>query len=74
MNEENKKLEDWRNEHGQPTFEYLQGLVEDGSIEALEKLQSIAEDLDVTHDIDTPADVLVERIRFASQNNTNFTP
>lgn len=61
--------EDWRNEHGEPDIKYLQSLAADGSQEALEKLKSIAADMDVEFDPDTPAGELVERIRLAVKNN-----
>ncbi len=40
-------MRDWRNEHGEPDFAYLQSLLADGGPEAIEKLRSIAEDMDV---------------------------
>ncbi len=78
INESNKaetgETEDWRNENGQPNFEYLQSLATDGSPEALEKLQSIAEDLDVEYDPDTSTDDLIERIRSATAENEDGDP
>jgi hypothetical protein len=61
--------EDWLNEHGDPDFVYLRSLATDGSPEALEKLTSIAEDLNVEHDADTPTETLIERIRAATARN-----
>ena len=58
-----KDKEDWLNEHGDPDFTYLQSLVTDGSPDALTKLASIAEDLNVEHDSSTPAEELIDRIR-----------
>jgi hypothetical protein len=66
-------MEDWRNEHGEPSFEYLQSLVDDGSSAALEKMRSIAEDLDVSYDLDTPIEELIERIRSATRSDPNTT-
>lgn len=65
------KIEDWRNEHGRPDFEFLQSLVNDGSIEALEKLHSIAEDLDVDCDSRTSPKDIVDRISSAVARNDN---
>ena len=69
MGQEDSKIEDWRNEHGQPDFGYLQALATDGSIEAVEKLKSIAEDLDVGSDPGTSPGELVEKIRTAVVQN-----
>jgi hypothetical protein len=56
-------IENWRNEHGEPDFAYLQSLAKESDPGALEKLRSIAEDLDVDFDPGTSAEDLVERIR-----------
>lgn len=64
-------IEDWRNEHGQPNFAFLQSLVSDGSVEALEKLKSIAEDLDVQFDSNSSPENLVEMIRSAVAENAD---
>ena len=76
MNEENTSSEDemekteaWLNDHGMPDFKYLESLAEDGSPEALENLRSIAEDLDVEYDSDTPVEELIGRIRSATDQN-----
>jgi hypothetical protein len=61
--------EDWLNEHGQPDFKYLQSLENDGSQEALEKLRSIAEDLDVEYDPNTSTEELIGRIRSVVRQN-----
>jgi hypothetical protein len=68
-----KSEKNWFNEHGQPSFEYLQSLAADGSPEALEKLKSIAEDLNVSYDPDTPPGKLIGRIRSATRNDPNPT-
>ncbi|MEX0621676.1 MAG: hypothetical protein WD187_01665 [Candidatus Woykebacteria bacterium] len=64
-----EEMEDWRNEHGQPDFEYLQSLAKDDSPEAQEKLKSIAEDLDVEYGPGTSTEDLVEKIRSATRND-----
>jgi hypothetical protein len=66
-------IEDWRNEHGRPSFEYLQSLVNVGAPEALEKMRSIAEDLDVSYDLDTSIEELIGKIRSATRNDPNTT-
>ena len=71
-----KKIEDikdWRNEHGQPSFKFLQSLAKDGSPESLEKLRSIAQDLDVTFGPNTTSEELIGGIRAATRNNPNTT-
>ena len=68
-NDENKEINNWRNEHGEPDFSYLESLKTDGSIEALEKLQSIASDLNVDFNTTTSADELFDLIRLATQKN-----
>ena len=70
------KIEDireWRNEHGQPDFEYLQSLAKDGSSEGLEKLKSIAVDLDVEFGPGSSAEDLIDRIRSSTQSNSRST-
>jgi len=69
-----EEMEDWRNEHGQPDFEYLQSLAKDDSPEALEKLRSIAEDLDVEYGPGTSNEDLVKKIRLATRSDSNTTP
>jgi hypothetical protein len=69
-----REVEDWRNENGQPDFEYLQSLAIDGSPEALEKLRSIADDLSVEYDPDTSTDDLIERMRSATAENEDGDP
>ncbi len=65
---------DWQDEHGNPDFTYLQSLVDDGSPEALERLRSIAGDLDVDFSEDTPNSELVEKIRLATMENEDVEP
>jgi hypothetical protein len=73
MNNDNtdaaEEVNDWRNEHGEPDFAYLQSLKDDGSPRALERLRSIASDLDVHLDSATPDDEIIGRIRLATQRN-----
>jgi len=64
-----EEINDWRNEHGEPNFEYLASLASDGSPKALEKLKSIALDLNVDFDPNTSTADLIDRIRVATQNN-----
>jgi hypothetical protein len=61
--------EDWQNEHGDPDFEFLRSLATANNPESLEKLKSIAEDLNVEYDVDTSPEELVERIRSATDEN-----
>lgn len=73
MLEENE-IENWRDEHGQPDFKYLQSLVSDGSIEAINKIKSIAEDLDVNFNETTPVEELIGMIRMATKSNEDSNP
>jgi hypothetical protein len=66
---ETQEKEDWLNEHGQPDFGYLKSLVNDSSPEALEKLNSIADDLNVERDRDISSEDLIERIRSVTSKN-----
>jgi hypothetical protein len=69
IEKEIKEKEDWLNEHGEPNFGYLKSLASDGSPEALEKLNSIADDLNVERDRDISSEDLVERIRSVTSRN-----
>jgi len=69
INNELKEIENWRDEHGRPSFEYLQSLVEDGTIESLNTLRSIAEDLDVNFNLNTPVDELADMVRASVRRN-----
>ena len=69
--DEIKKTEDWLNEHGQPDYEYLQSLATDGSPSAMEKLKSIANDVDAEHTANASAEELIENIRLAVRKNAN---
>ncbi len=66
-------MENWRNEHGHPSLEYLQKLAEDGGPGALEKLRSIAQDLDVEFSPGASSEDLIEAIRPATRSDSNTT-
>jgi hypothetical protein len=66
-------MEDWRNEHGQPSSKFLQSLAKDGGPGALEKLRSIATDLDVEYGPNTPTNELVGKILSATQSDPKIT-
>jgi hypothetical protein len=67
--QEAKETENWRNEHGEPDFNYLQSLGKEGSSESIDKLKSIADDLNADYDPDASAEDLIETIRMAAQEN-----
>lgn len=67
-----EKIADWRHEHGQPNFNYLQSLANDGGFEASEKLRSIAQDLDVNFGPNISTDLLIRKI-LATQSDLNTT-
>ena len=69
-----EETEDWLNEHGQPDFKYLQSLANDGSQEALEKLRSIAEDLNVEYDPNASIEELIGMIRSVVRQNEDGGP
>src|SRR3989344_4475305 len=54
----------WLNEHGQPSFKFLQSLVENNNIE---KLRSLASDLDVDYSSGSSAEELMGKIISATQ-------
>ncbi len=64
-----QEIENWRDKNGKPSFEYLQSLMEDGTVESLDTLRSIAEDLDVDFSLNTPVNELVEMIRASVRRN-----
>lgn len=68
-----KDMEFWRNEHGHPSYKFLQSLADDGGPGALEKLRSIAEDLDAEFSPGASAEELIGAIRLATRNNPNTT-
>jgi hypothetical protein len=69
-----EETEDWMNDHGGPDFEYLESLAKQNSPESLERLQLIAEDLDIAYDADTSVDELIGKIRTASTQNEEVDP
>ncbi|MDR3519877.1 MAG: hypothetical protein P4L63_03265 [Candidatus Pacebacteria bacterium] len=74
--EENEveEIEDWRNEHGDPDFAYLQSLAITGTTEAVDKLKSIAEDLNVDIASDASPDEIIDRIRMTVKKNEDGNP
>ena len=66
---ETSAFEEWQDEHGNPNFEYLESLVKDGSPEALQELQYIADDLDVDYTTDNTIEELIGKIRLATEEN-----
>ena len=72
--EQTPEDENWMNEHGEPDIAYLNNLASSNEPGALEKLQSIAEDLDVEcHESDSATDI-VEKIRSAAEMNESVDP
>ena len=61
--------EEWLDKHGEPDFEYLNSLVEDGNPKALEILTNIAEHHNVTYSEDTSPEEIVEMILLALSQN-----
>lgn len=71
-----ENTQSWLNEHGNPDFEYLQSLADDGSPRALEELKLIADDLDVDYHSSVSVDELVGKIRLSlsqSEGDENLT-
>ena len=68
-----ENMEDWRNEHGHPSNKFLQSLADDGGLGAMEKLRSIAADLDVSFGPNTSVEEIIGGIRAAARNNPNTT-
>ena len=66
-------MEDWRNEHGQPSSKFLQSLAKDGGPRALEKLRSIATDLDVEYGPNTPTNELIGKILLTTKSDSRTT-
>ncbi len=64
-----EEREDWLNEHGDPDIGYLQSLAKRGGPEVLEKLKSIAEDLNVEYDPGASTEDLVGRISSVTAKN-----
>jgi len=70
VEDKNEDMEDWRNEHGNPSNKYLQDLADAGD---LEKLRAIAEDLDAEFGPNDSAEDLVGAIRAATGDGPNTT-
>jgi hypothetical protein len=68
-----KNRDDWLNEHGQPSYDYLQSLVSKCSPESLEKLRSIATDLDVEFGPNTSPEILAELISSSTKGDAPQT-
>jgi hypothetical protein len=64
-----QEKEDWLNEHGEPDFAFLTSLVREGGPAAQEKLNSIADDLNVEHNPDISNEDLIERIGSITSRN-----
>lgn len=62
---------EWFNEHGQPTFEQLKSLAEANTPEALEVLQQLADDYDITYDTTTDSMDLAEKVYAAMESDPN---
>lgn len=58
----NQNNMDWFNEHGQPDLAFLESLAAEGSPESLEKLRSIAEDLDINFNDATSSEEIIDKI------------
>lgn len=56
------KRQDWLNNHGHPSHEYLQSLIDDGDPTSYEKLRSIAQDLDLNYDPNISSQELIDAI------------
>lgn len=62
--------ENWLDEHGNPSFDFLQSLADSGN---LEKLRSIATDLNAEYGPSDSADELIDAIRSATGSGSNIT-
>lgn len=65
-----QEKENWLDEHGHPSNKFLQSLAVNNN---MEKLRSIAEDLDVEYSPDATAEELIGAIRSATGSNPNTT-
>ena len=66
---EEREINDWRNENGEPDFAYLESLALDDNPIALEKLRLVAIDLDVDFNLDTSRQEIVDRVRSVIDND-----
>lgn len=62
--------ENWLDEHGNPSFDFLQSLADSNN---LEKLRSIATDLDAEYSPGATAEELIGAIRSATRSDPNVT-
>lgn len=64
LNRKNRSqyMRDWRNEHGQPDLQFLQALATEGSPRSIEKLKSIAQDLDIDNSPGDSNQELIDKI------------
>ena len=60
-------MEEWLDKHGEPSFGYLQSLVDDGNPRAIEILKEIADQYNIDYGEEVNPEELVEKIRFALQ-------
>ena len=68
--DKNEEIDDWRNEHGNPSNKFLQELADSGDIE---KLRSLAEDLDAEFSPNDSAEKIIGAIRAATGDDPNIT-
>lgn len=68
--DKNEDMEDWRNEHGNPSNKFLQDLAKSGN---MAKLRAIAQDLDAEYSPNDSAEDLIGAIRAAVRDNPNTT-
>lgn len=69
-----ENIEDWRNEHGKPSFEYLQSLADTGTQGSLEQLWGIAQDLDISFDPAITPEELIRMIGMEVRENNDSNP
>lgn len=65
-----QEKENWLDEHGNPSFDFLQSLADNDN---LEKLRSIASDLDAEYGPGDSAEELIGAIRSATESDPNTT-
>lgn len=69
------KLQDWLNDHGHPSYDYLQCLVDEGDRASHEKLRAIAQDLDLNYDPNISSEELIDAILKAAEDlPERYTP
>ncbi|MFC1710314.1 hypothetical protein ACFL0F_01465 [Patescibacteria group bacterium] len=65
-----QEKENWLDEHGHPSNKFLQSLADNND---MEKLRSIASDLDADYGPGESAEELISAIRSATRSNPNTT-